>query len=129
MLKKGEKNSIIEICPVRNVVSRFGNKWALLVVLVLSEHQNVRFNELCRLIPDVSSRVLSGTLRTLEADGLVARKVYPVVPPKVEYRLTDIGHSLVPFIIQLTEWAQTNMKTIVKHRKKFETEQKLPQEQ
>lgn len=125
MLKKEEKNSIIEICPVRNVVSRFGNKWALLVVLVLSEHQNVRFNELCRLIPDVSSRVLSGTLRTLEADGLVARKVYPVVPSKVEYRLTDIGHSLVPFIIQLTEWAQTNMKTIVKHRKKFETEQKL----
>lgn len=125
MLKKEEKNSIIEICPVRNVVSRFGNKWALLVVLVLSEHENVRFNELCRLIPDVSSRVLSGTLRTLEADGLVARKVYPVVPPKVEYRLTDIGHSLVPFIIQLTEWAQTNMKTIIKHRKKFEAEQTL----
>lgn len=123
MLKKEEKNSIIEICPVRNVVSRFGNKWALLVVLVLSEHENVRFNELCRLIPDVSSRVLSGTLRTLEADGLVDRKVYPVVPPKVEYRLTDIGHSLVPFIIQLTEWAQTNMKTIIKHRKKFEAEQ------
>lgn len=122
MLKKEEKNSIIEICPVRNVVSRFGNKWALLVVLVLSEHENVRFNELCRLIPDVSSRVLSSTLKTLEADGLVERKIYPVVPPKVEYRLTDIGHSLVPFIIQLTEWAQTNMKTIVKHRKKFESE-------
>lgn len=82
MLKKEEKNSIIEICPVRNVVSRFGNKWALLVVLVLSEQKTVRFNELCRLIPDVSSRVLSGTLKTLEADGLVARKVYPVVPPQ-----------------------------------------------
>lgn len=122
MLKKEEKNSIIEICPVRNVVSRFGNKWALLVVLVLSEHENVRFNELCRLIPDISSRVLSGTLKILEADGLVERKIYPVVPPKVEYRLTDIGHSLVPFIIQLTEWAQTNMKTIVKHRKRFESE-------
>ena len=122
MLKKEEKNSIIEICPVRNVVSRFGNKWALLVVLVLSEQKTVRFNELCRLIPDVSSRVLSGTLKTLEADGLVARKVYPVVPPKVEYRLTDIGQSLVPFIVQLTEWAQTNMKSIVKHRKKSEAE-------
>lgn len=124
MLKKEERNSIIEICPVRNVVSRFGNKWALLVVLVLSEHENVRFNELCRLIPDVSSRVLSGTLRALEADGLVERKAYPVVPPKVEYRLTDIGHSLVPFIVQLTEWAQANMKTIVKRRKKFEAEQR-----
>lgn len=122
MLKKEERNSIIEICPVRNVVSRFGNKWALLVVLVLSEHENVRFNELCRLIPDVSSRVLSGTLRTLEADGLLVRKMHPVVPPKVEYRLTDIGHSLVPFIIQLTEWVQANMKSIVRHRKKFEAE-------
>ena len=122
MLKKEEKNSIIEICPIRNVVARFGNKWALLVVLVLSEQEIVRFNELCKLIPDVSSRVLSATLRTLEADGLVSRKVYPVVPPKVEYRLTDIGQSLVPFSIQLTEWAQTHMKTIVKHRKKFELE-------
>lgn len=120
MRKKEEKNSIIEICPIRNVVSRFGNKWALLVVLVLSENDVIRFNELGKLIPDVSSRVLSGTLKTLEADGLVSRKVYPVVPPKVEYRLTEIGHSLVPFIIQLTEWAQTNMQTIVKHRKKFE---------
>lgn len=122
MIRKEEKNSIIEICPVRNVVSRFGNKWALLVVLILSEQKIVRFNELCRLIPDVSSRVLSGTLKTLEADGLVARKVYPVVPPKVEYRLTDIGQSLVPFIVQLTEWAQANMKSIVKNRKKFEAE-------
>lgn len=122
MLKKEERNSIIEISPVRNVVSRFGNKWALLVVLVLSEQGTVRFNELCRLFPDVSSRVLSGTLRTLEADGLVVRTVYPVVPPKVEYCLTDIGHSLVPFIVQLTEWAQANMKTIVRHRKQFEAE-------
>ena len=122
LLKKEEKNSIIEICPVRNVIARFGNKWALLVVLVISEHECVRFNELCRLIPDVSSRVLSGTLKTLEADALVARKVYPTVPPKVEYRLTDIGRSLVPLIAQLTEWAQTNMKTIVKHRKAFEAE-------
>ena len=121
LLKKEEKNSIIKICPVRNVIARFGNKWALLVVLVISEHECVRFNELCRLIPDVSSRVLSGTLKTLEADALVARKVYPTVPPKVEYRLTDIGRSLMPLIAQLTEWAQTNMKTIVKHRKAFDT--------
>lgn len=117
MQKKEEKNSIIEICPVRNVIARFGNKWALLVIILLSENQVLRFNELCRLIPDVSSRVLSGTLKTLEADGLIARKVYPVVPPKVEYRLTPIGSSLVPLITQLTEWAQTNMQSIMKQRK------------
>ncbi|MDO4462888.1 MAG: helix-turn-helix domain-containing protein [Bacteroidia bacterium] len=120
MRRKEELNSIIEICPVLNVVARFGNKWALLVVLVLSEHSEVRFNELCRLIPDVSSRVLSGTLKTLEADGLVARQIFPVVPPKVEYSLTDTGRSLVPLIAQLTEWAQNNMKKIVEHRKEFE---------
>lgn len=122
MLKKEDRNSIIEICPVRNVIARFGNKWALLVVLVMSEHECVRFNELCRLIPDISSRVLSGTLKTLETDALVSRKVYPTVPPKVEYRLTEIGRSLVPLIAQLTEWAQANMKTIVRHRKAFDSE-------
>ncbi len=122
MLRKKERNSIIEICPVRNVIARFGNKWALLVVLVLSEHEKVRFSELCRLIPDISSRVLSGTLKTLEADGLVSRTTYPVVPPKVEYQLTEMGRTLVPLIVQLTEWAQTNMKKIVAHRKEFEAE-------
>lgn len=120
MRRKEEKNTIIEICPVRNVIARFGNKWALLVILILSENKVLRFSELKKMIPDVSSRMLSSTLRTLEADGLVSRKVYPEVPPKVEYSLTETGLSLVPFIVQLTEWAQKHMKSIVKHRKEFE---------
>lgn len=122
MRKKEEKNAIIEICPVRNVIARFGNKWALLVLLILSENEVLRFNELGRMIPDVSSRVLSGTLRSLEADDLVKRKVYPTVPPKVEYRLTETGASLIPFIVQLTEWAEKHKKAILKHRKEFEAE-------
>lgn len=120
MLRKEQRNSIIEICPVRNVIARFGNKWALLVILILSEHEKIRFNELRQLIPDISSRVLSGTLKTLETDALVLRTTYPTVPPKVEYQLTELGRSLVPIITQLTEWAQTNLKTIVTHRKEFE---------
>lgn len=120
MLRKEQRNSIIEICPVRNVITRFGNKWALLVILILSEHEKIRFNELRQLIPDISSRVLSGTLKTLETDALVLRTTYPTVPPKVEYQLTELGRSLVPIITQLTEWAQTNLKTIVTHRKEFE---------
>ena len=120
MRRKEEKNTIIEICPVRNVIARFGNKWALLVILILSENKVLRFSELKKMIPDVSSRMLSSTLRTLEADGLVSRKVYPEVPPKVEYSLTETGLSLVPFIVQLTEWAQKHMKSIVKHRVEFE---------
>ena len=113
MRKKEQLNSIIEICPVRNVVARFGNKWALLVILVLSENEPIRYNELGRKIPDISSRVLSNTLRILEADGLVNRRFYQEVPPRVEYSLTDTGRSLVPIIIKLTEWAQNNMKTII----------------
>ena len=120
MRRKEEKNTIIEICPVRNVIARFGNKWALLVILILSENKVLRFSEPKKMIPDVSSRMLSSTLRTLEADGLVSRKVYPEVPPKVEYSLTETGLSLVPFIVQLTEWAQKHMKSIVKHREEFE---------
>ena len=118
MRKKEQLNSIIEICPVRNVVARFGNKWALLIILVLSENEPIRYNELGRKIPDISSRVLSNTLRTLEADGLVLRTFYQEVPPRVEYSLTDTGRSLVPIIIKLTEWAQKNMKSIIEHRKK-----------
>ena len=120
MRRKEQLNSIIEICPVRNVVARFGNKWALLVILVLSESEPIRYNELGRKIPDISSRVLSNTLRILEADGLIDRRFYQEVPPRVEYSLTDTGRSLVPIIIKLTEWAQNNMKTIIEHRNQKE---------
>lgn len=120
MRKKELLNSIIEICPVRNVIARFGNKWALLVILVISENEPIRYNELGRKIPDISSRVLSNTLRTLEVDGLVLRTFHQEVPPRVEYSLTDTGRSLVPLILELTEWAQNNMKTIIEHRKNME---------
>ena len=119
MRKKEERNSIIEICPIRNVVARFGNKWALLVILVLNESGRIRFSQLGKLIPDISTKVLTNTLRTLEADGLVTRTVYSEVPIRVEYELTDIGRTLVPIIIQLTEWAQNNMKSIMHKRKAF----------
>lgn len=122
MQKNEIKNSIIEVCPVRNIIARFGNKWAFLVLLTINEYHVIRFNELRRAIPDVSSRVLSSTLRILEADGLISRKVYPEVPPRVEYRLTEIGSSLIPIIMQLTEWAQENMKQIMTHRRTFEGE-------
>lgn len=121
MKKKEYSNSIIEICPIRNVVARFGDKWSLLVLLVISGAGVVRFNELGRMIPDISTRVLSATLKTLEADGLIDRKVYAQVPPKVEYTLTDTGRSLIPLIMQLTEWAQQNMKNVMTHRRRYES--------
>lgn len=119
MTKKEEKKSIIEICPIRNVIARFGNKWALLVIYILNENGAIRFNQLARQIPDISTKVLSDTLHILEADGLVKRTVFPEVPIRVEYELTETGRSLVPIIISLTEWAQNNMKLIMAHRKRF----------
>ena len=119
MYRTEDKNSVIEICPIRNVIARFGNKWAFLVLYTINENEVVRFSELCKAIPDVSSRMLSETLRVLEADGFISRKVYPVVPPKVEYRLTRLGASLIPHIVALTEWAQQNMDEIVANRKSF----------
>lgn len=103
-------------------MARFGNKWALLVILVLGENEPIRYNEFGRKIPDISSRVLSNTLRTLEADGLVLRTFYQEGPPRVEYSLTDTGRSLLPIIMNLTEWAQKNLKTIIEHRKKSQQE-------
>lgn len=119
MAKKSD--SIFEMCPIRNVVARFGNKWAILVLLVLADNGPVRFNALGKLIPDISTKVLADTLRILEADNLINRKVYPVVPVKVENSLTAIGHTLIPIIQQQTDWALANMSPITKHRDKFES--------
>ena len=116
MIKKDEKNSVIEICPVRNVIARFGNKWAFLVILVLNENGTSRFGELKKLIPDISPKVLSNTLKILEEDGFVTRSVYKEVPIRVEYELTELGNSIIPLILQLTEWAQTHMKLILEKR-------------
>lgn len=121
MKKNEEIPSIVATCPIRNVVARFGDKWSLLVLLVINEAGIVRFNELGRMIPDISTRVLSTALKTLEADGLIDRKVYAQVPPKVEYTLTDTGRSLIPLIMQLTEWAQQNMKNVMTNRRRYES--------
>lgn len=119
MRKIETQNQLIEICPIRNVIARFGNKWSFLIILTLHEHKVVRFSELARMIPDISSRVLSSTLQTLEADDLVTRTVYPTVPPKVEYSLTPIGETLVPIILDLTNWAIEHRSHIIKHRQDF----------
>lgn len=120
MQKKDNKNSMFEMCPVRNIIARFGNKWGFLVLLDINEHGTIRFNKLHSVIPDISTRVLSSTLRTLEADNLISRKIYPEIPPRVEYSLTLMGKELVPIVQQLTDWASKNLPTIMNHRKQFE---------
>ena len=94
-------------CPIRQVISKFGDKWSLLVLYSINASENgvLRFNELRNLMTDCSQKMLSATLKRLESDNLLCHKVYPVVPPKVEYSLTDTGKSLMPYISGLIQWA------------------------
>lgn len=102
-------------CPIRNVISRFGDKWSMLVLFMLhrSETGILRFNEIRRLMTDCSQKMLSQTLKNLEQSHLVHREVYPEVPPRVEYSLTDTGKSLMPAIMALIEWGQAHFKEVV----------------
>ena len=92
-------------CPVRNILERVGDKWSLLVMHELLLHaEPMRFSQLRRAIPDLSQKVLTSTLRTLETDGFLRRKVYAEVPPHTEYSLTDLGSSIIPLIGMMSEW-------------------------
>ena len=111
-------NEVAPDCPIRNVLSRIGDKWSLLVLYTLSGEAVMRFNTLQKQIPDISQKMLTTTLRTLEEDGLIRRKVYAEVPPKVEYSLTDRALSLLPHINGLIAWAKENLDGILSDRRK-----------
>ena len=102
-------------CPIRQVVSRFGDKWSMLVLYMLhtSETGVLRFNEIRRLMTDCSQKMLSQTLKNLEQSHLVNRKVYPEVPPRVEYSLTETGKSLIPALTSLIAWGQEHFNEVV----------------
>ncbi len=106
-------------CPVRNVLSRIGDKWSMLVLFTLQHGGCMRFKELQRSVPDISQKMLAATLKMLEADGLVLRKAYPEVPPRVEYTLSEKGTSLLPLIDNLLNWAISNFDDIIESRRKF----------
>jgi len=116
-----KKNDIDELCPIRDVIGRLGDKWSLLVLVTLHQHNRLRFSEIHRNVDDISQRMLTVTLRSLEADGLISRHIYPEVPPRVEYQLTDTGESLIPHVRSLVNWALENMPSIVKNRRQYET--------
>ena len=113
------RNALYPNCPVRNVLSRVGDKWSMLILFTLESHPTIRFKELQRNIPDISQKILTATLKTLAADGLVKREVFPEVPPRVEYSLTAKGLSLLPLIDNLLTWASDNMEDIIASRKQF----------
>ena len=102
------KYTNLEECPVRNVISRFSGKWSILILCILSENGKTRFNSIQKALPDISPKVLTGTLRILEEDSLVQRKIYAEIPPRVEYSLTEKGKTLMPILYDLIEWAMRN---------------------
>ena len=106
------------ICPIRDIISRLGNKWALLVLLALNSNGTMRYNEIQKSLGDISERMLSLTLHNLYSDGLINRTIYPQVPPRVDYCLSDMGCSLIPNIKSLVEWAANNSDTIMQSRSK-----------
>ena len=102
-------------CPIRQVISRFGNKWSMLVLFMLSRSETgiLRFNEIRRLMTDCSQKMLSQTLKNLEQSHLVHREVYPEVPPRVEYSLTETGKSLIPALTSLIAWGKEHFNEVV----------------
>lgn len=105
-----KKYTDIGSCPIRHVLSHFSSKWAILILCILSENESTRFNSISKAIPDISSKVLSDTLKNLERDGLVERHSYAEIPPRVEYTLTDLGKSLMPVLGNLIGWAITHFE-------------------
>jgi len=112
-----------EFCPVRDIMDRFGDKWSLLAILNLGYSGKVRFNELKGKIDGISQRMLTVTLRSLERDGLITRKIYAEVPPRVEYELTSLGQSLLQKIWELAQWASGSMEEIVSARMEYDSKQ------
>ena len=104
---------------VASVLDRIGDKWSVMVVVLLSAG-TMRFNEIQRRIGGVSHRMLTLTLRGLERDGLVTRTVHPTVPPKVEYGLTKVGCSLIGPLQTLSDWAMANRHTVEKSRRDYD---------
>ena len=116
MVRTEIQNELYPDCPIRNILARISDKWSILVLFTLNQSALMRFNALQKNIPDISQKMLTVTLRTLEEDGFVSRQVYAGVPPRVEYSLTDRAVSLLPHINSLITWAKDNMNAILVDR-------------
>ncbi|HLT48891.1 MAG TPA: winged helix-turn-helix transcriptional regulator [Aequorivita sp.] len=110
-MKKKEKTCPEEAtCSVDYAFRRIGGKYKGRILWYLHEHQILRYGELTRTMPDITTKMLTQTLRELESDNLINRKVYHEVPPKVEYTLTEVGKELIPFISHLKDWGEKQME-------------------
>jgi DNA-binding HxlR family transcriptional regulator len=106
-------------CPSRQVLDRIGDTWSVLIVVILGDGAR-RYSELAQRIEGISPKMLTQTLRGLERDGLITRTVHPVVPPRVDYALTDLGHSLLGLVGALEKWAQMHMDDVLAARSSYD---------
>jgi len=108
-------------CPAERAVYFVGGKWKIRILFNLSNKKKIRFGELKRNLKTITQQMLSKQLKELEQDGIVNRKVHQIVPPKVEYSLTEFGNSLIPILRSFAEWNKRNLRTISsKLNKSFE---------
>lgn len=117
MTKKTEYGT--KSCPIAGSINIFGGKWKPEAIYFINLGPK-RFNELRRLIPDVSQRMLTQQLRELQRDGIINRKQYLEIPPKVVYSLTDLGRTLIPIFQELEKWTNKNIKKIEKARTNYD---------
>ncbi|MEB2843300.1 transcriptional regulator [Rhizobiales bacterium RZME27] len=108
-------------CPVRDVINQISGKWSTLLLQALAGRP-YRFGELRRLVPDISQRMLTQTLRELQRDGYIDREVFPTKPPSVEYRMTELGMSLFLPLSQVLDWAEANHAAVKAARVRFDAE-------
>ncbi|MBX4928872.1 winged helix-turn-helix transcriptional regulator [Rhizobium binae] len=106
-------------CPIRDMMQQIGGKWSTLLLEVLAAEPR-RFGELRRMLPDISQRMLTQTLRDLQRDGYIDREVFPTKPPSVEYSMTELGRSLYQPLSQLLNWAEANHDAVRAARSRFD---------
>jgi len=118
--KYGGVDIFLRDCPTRAVLELIAGKWTMLVLVALEDARTMRFAELRRRLDGVTPKVLTGTLRALEREGLLIRTVYPTVPPRVEYRLTELGQEVGGLVQGITVWAQANVTAMRAARDEFD---------
>ena len=106
---------------VNELIGNVADKWTMILLETLEQHGELRFTQLSKLVPDISQKMLTQTLRRMERDGMVTRTVHAVVPPRVDYRLTPVGESLGEAFCGVWRWAEANLETVTAARAKFDT--------
>jgi len=109
----------MDYCPIKDVMALASDKWSILIILYLGYYPILRFNQLKKKVDGISNKVLSERLKVLEADGYLSRQMYSEVPIRVEYELSDFGHSYLLKLIDLSEWVTHYSDQIIANRKKF----------